>query len=166
MAELVVVGYPDVDTANEALENLRQLDKDMSLKLRDAAVVVKSSHGEDNVLTPTFSTSQGAVAGSFLGAVVGVLFAAPAAGAVVGGVVGGAVGTAKGREVEGDIGSQVADVLEPDTAALVAYVWDVIPNEVMAALAPLGGKVLRTSLDATTEARIQRAIDAQQAGGV
>jgi hypothetical protein len=27
-AELLVVGYPDVDTANEALETLKRLDKD------------------------------------------------------------------------------------------------------------------------------------------
>ena len=67
-AELLVVGYPDVDAANKALEKLRQLDKDMSLKVRDAAVVVKSAEGDVKMLTPTHETSQGAVIGSLLGA--------------------------------------------------------------------------------------------------
>ncbi len=163
-AELLVVGYPDVDTANEALGTLRQLDKDLSLKVRDAAVVVKSIEGEVKMLTPTHGTSQGAVIGSLLGAAVGALFLNPAAGAVIGTVAGGALGTAKGKEIEEDVGSQVADVLEPGGAALVAYVWDVIPDETLTALAPLGGEVLRTSLDAKTEARIQRAIDARGSG--
>ncbi len=113
------------------------------------------------MLAPTHATSQGVVIGSLLGAAVGALFLNPAAGAVIGTVAGGAVGTAKGKEVEKEVGAQVADVLEPGGAALVAYVWDVIPDETMPALAPLGGTVLRSSLDAKTQARIQRAIDAE-----
>jgi uncharacterized membrane protein len=128
--------------------------------VRDAAVVVKSAAGEVEMLTPTHETSQGALIGSLLGAAVGALFLNPAAGAVIGTVAGGAVGTAKGNEVEKEVGSQVADVLKPGRAALIAYLWDVIPGETMPALAPLGGEVLRTSLDVKTEARIQRAIDA------
>ena len=41
MAELLVIGYPDVDTANKALDTVHQLEKDLIVQTTGAAVVHK-----------------------------------------------------------------------------------------------------------------------------
>ena len=47
------------------------------------------------------------------------------------------------------------------TAALVAFVSKATPDKALAALAPLGGEVLRTSLSEEAEQEIQHALDAR-----
>jgi uncharacterized membrane protein len=56
---------------------------------------------------------------------------------------------------------RAAGVLKPGTAALVVFVSKATPGKALAALAPLGGEVLRTSLSEDAEKEIQHALDAQ-----
>ena len=53
-------------------------------------------------------------------------------------------------------------MLKPGTAALVAFVSKATPDKALAALAPLGGELLRTSLSEGAEKEIQHALDAQR----
>ena len=161
MAELVVIGYPDVDTANKALDTVGQLEKDLIMQTGGAAVVRMTEEGKVETVTKTGATSKGAAMGGMWGMLFGLLFLVPVGGLIIGGLIGGLMGTIQGWGINDEFRSKCADVLKPGTAALVMFVSKVTPDKAMAALAPLGGEVLRTSLSEDAEKELQHSLDAQ-----
>ncbi len=158
MAELVVIGYPDVDTANNALDTVHTLEGDLILETAGAAVVEMKPDGEVEMATKTGATSSGAAMGGFWGLLFGLLFLVPGAGLVIGGIIG----TLQGWGVNDEFRDKCADVLTPGTAALVMFVSKATPDKALAALSPFGGKLLRTSLSDDAEKEVQLALDAKQ----
>jgi uncharacterized membrane protein len=68
-----------------------------------------------------------------------------------------------GWGVKDEFRSRAADVLKPGGAALVVFVSKFTPDKAIAALAPLGGELLRTSLSEDAEKEIQHALEAKGA---
>jgi uncharacterized membrane protein len=167
MAELLVIGYPDDETANKALDTVHELEKDLIMQTGGAAVVHKTTDGKVEMVTKTGATSQGVAMGGLWGMLFGLLFLVPIGGWIVGGIIGGLMGTMKGWGVKDEFRSRAADVLQPGTSALVVFVSKITPDKAMDALAPLGGTVLRTSLSEEAEQEIQHALaaDKQAADG-
>ncbi len=163
MAELLVIGYPDVETAQKALETVQQLEKDLIMQTGGAAVVKKTEDGKVEMVTKTGATSAGAAMGGFWGMLFGLIFLIPVGGLIIGGIMGAMMGTISGWGVKDEFRKRAADVLKPGTAAIVVFVSKVTPDKAMAALAPLGGELLRTSLSEDAEKEIQHALDAQKA---
>lgn len=161
MAELLVIGYPDVETAQKSLDTVQQLEKDLILQTGGAAVVKKTQDGKVEMVTKTGATSAGAAMGGFWGLLFGLLFLVPVAGLVIGGLMGGLMGTISGWGVKDDFRKRASDVLKPGGAALVVFVSKATPDKALAALAPLGGELLRTSLSEDAEKEIQHALDAR-----
>lgn len=162
MAELLVIGYPDVDTANKALDTVDALEKDLIMATAGAAVVKRTEDGKVEMVTKTGATGTGAAMGGFWGLLLGLLFLVPGVGLVVGGLIGGLMGTISGWGVNDEFRSRAADVLKPGTAALVAFVSKATPDKALAALGPLGGEVLRSSLSEDAEKEIQLTLDAKK----
>lgn len=158
MAELIVIGYPDVATANQALETVGQLERDLIMQVQGAAVVEKTTDGKVNMVTKTGATSGGALFGGFWGLLFGLPFLILVGGLILGGLIGGIMGTMGGWGIKDEFRSRVQDVLKPGTAALVMYVVKATPDKALEALAPLGGEVLRTSLSAEAEKEINEAL--------
>lgn len=163
MAELLVIGYADDETANKALETVHELEQDLIMETGGAAVVHKTDDGKVEMVTKTGATSSGVAMGGFWGMLFGLLFLVPVGGWIVGGIIGGLLGTMKGWGVNDEFLSKAADVLQPGTSALVVFVSKATPDKTMAALAPLGGTVLRTSLSDDAEKEIQHSLDAEKA---
>jgi uncharacterized membrane protein len=161
MAELVVIGYPDTETAQKALDTVQQLEKDLILQTGGAAVVRKTTEGKVEMVTKTGATSAGAAMGGFWGLLFGLLFLIPVGGLIIGGLMGAVMGTISGWGIKDEFRSRAADVLKPGGSALVLFVAKATPDKALAALAPLGGEVLRTSLSEDAEKEIQHALDAQ-----
>lgn len=161
MAELLVIGYPDVETANRALDTVHALEKDLILQTGGAAVVRKTDEGKVEMVTKTGATSAGAAMGGFWGLLFGLLFIVPVAGLVIGGLMGALMGTISGWGVKDEFRKRAADVLKPGGAALVVFVSKATPDKALAALAPLGGELLQTSLSEDAEQEIQHALDAR-----
>jgi len=161
MAELVVIGYPDDETAQKALDTVAQLEKDLIMQTGGAAVVHKTEDGKVEMVTKTGATSAGAAMGGFWGLLFGLLFLIPVGGLIIGGLIGGLMGTMSGWGVKDEFRSKAADVLQPGTSAVVMFVSKATPDKALAALAPLGGTLLRTSLSEDAEKEIQHALDAQ-----
>ena len=161
MAELLVIGYPDVDTANAALETVGQLEKDLIMQTGGAAVVKKAEEGKVEMGTKTGATSAGAAMGGFWGMLFGLIFLVPIGGLIIGGLMGAMMGTISGWGVKDEFRKRAADVLKPGGAALVVFVSKATPDKALAALAPLGGELLRTSLSEDAEQEIQHALDAR-----
>lgn len=163
MAELLVIGYPDVETAEKSLATIQQLEKDLIIQTGGAAVVKKTEDGKVEMVTKTGATSAGAAMGGFWGMLFGLIFLIPVGGLIIGGIMGAMMGTISGWGVKDEFRKRAADVLKPGTAAVVVFVSKVTPDKAMAALAPLGGELLRTSLSEDAEKEIQHALDAQKA---
>jgi uncharacterized membrane protein len=161
VAELVVIGYPDVQTARKALDTVHQLEKDLVLQTGGAAVVRRTPEGKVEMVARTGATSAGAAMGGFWGLLFGLLFLVPVGGLIIGGLMGSLVGTMSGWGITDEFRSRAADVLKPGGSALVLFVSRATPDKAFAALAPLGGEVLRTSLSEDAEEEIQHALDAQ-----
>lgn len=161
MAELLVVGYPDVDTADKALDTVHQLEKDLILQAGGAAIVKKTTAGKVEMVTRTGASGAAAAMGGFWGLLFGLFFLIPAGGPIIGGLMGALMGTISGWGIRDEFRSQAADVLRPGGAALVVFVSRTTPDKALAALSPLGGELLRTSLSEEAELEIQHALDAQ-----
>jgi uncharacterized membrane protein len=91
--ELIVLLFDDVGKADKALEELKGLAGFKSLKIADAAVLVRDGEGKATLKeTDDFSGKKGAVVGAVGGAVVSLLMgpvgwvAGAAAGAGIGGL--------------------------------------------------------------------------------
>jgi uncharacterized membrane protein len=162
MAELLVIGYDDVETANKALDTVHALEKDLIMQTAGAAVVKKTEDGKVEMVTKTGATSAGAAMGGFWGMLFGLIFLVPIGGLIIGGIMGGLMGTLSGWGVKDDFRKRAADVLQPGKAAIVVFVSKATPDKALAALAPLGGEVLRTSMSEEAETEIQQALSDQK----
>ncbi len=158
MAELVVIGYPDVATATRALETVGQLQHDLVMEVAGAAVVEKTLEGKVNMVTKTGATSSGVAWGGLFGLLFGLIFLIPVGGLIIGGIMGAIMGTASGWGIKDEFRQRAADVLQPGKAALVMFVVKATPDKALDALAPLGGEVLRTSLSDEAEKELEEAL--------
>lgn len=161
MAELVVIGYKDEPTANQALGTLGQLQKDLVVDLAGAAVVTCDAEGKYKMSTPTHATGAGAASGALWGTLIGLLFFVPFAGLLIGGIFGALFGKLSDVGIREEWRQQVQDVVQPGQAALAFMVVKATPDKTLEALAPFGGTVLKTSLSNEVEEEIQKALDAQ-----
>jgi uncharacterized membrane protein len=118
--QAIVAAFPDERGASTALEELRDIDKDL-LGVKEAAVLVRDANG-DLKIRESHHLGKGAVLGGAAGALVGVL-AGPIGWVTVGGA---AVGTLAARLRDSgfpdDRLREIGKGLSPGTSALVAIV--------------------------------------------
>jgi uncharacterized membrane protein len=160
LVDLVVIGYPDEATAEKAYEVVLQLQHDLVMQVAGAAVVAKDADGKAKMVTKTGATSSGAMMGGFFGLLFGLLFLIPVGGLIIGGILGAVMGTMTGWGIKDDFRQRAQDVLKPGTAALVLFVKKWTEDKALAALAPLGGEVLKTSLSDDATKEINAALEA------
>ncbi|MGO9180374.1 MAG: DUF1269 domain-containing protein [Candidatus Limnocylindrales bacterium] len=165
MADLVIIGYPDEATAEKAHEVVGQLEHDLIMHVHGAAVVVKHADGQAKMVTKTGATRSGAIMGGFFGLLFGLLFLIPVGGLILGGIWGAVMGTMRGWGIKDEFRQRAQDVLQPGTAALVLFLESWTEDKALAALAPLGGEVLKTSLSEEATKEINAALEADRAGG-
>jgi uncharacterized membrane protein len=155
---------PETDTnAYQALTDLKQLDSQGQTKIVGAAVItrdldgrvdVKSEAGDD----PYAGTASGGMIGLLLGIIGGPL------GMLLGGAYGALVGSLfdideveTTESVLGEISKQV----QPTRTAVLAQVTEQSPDVIDAAMARLGGEVMRRPV-ADVEEEIAAAQEAQR----
>jgi uncharacterized membrane protein len=158
MSELIVIGYPEEETAKEVLERALDLQKEYLIDLEDAAVVVRDTKGKLHVTTTDHMTEMGALGGLFWGALIGLIFLVPLFGAALGGLYGAVFGKLGDMGIRESFKRQVADLVQPGTSAILFVVRKMTPDKVLEELAPFGGTVLRTSLDHEAEEHMQEAL--------
>jgi len=124
--ELIAASFADQYTAKRCLDQLKQMDKDGTIDLLDAAVLVKQADGKLKVdeveeLTPRKGRRRGAVIGGIFGAIFppSLLISA-----VVGAVAGGALGRFTDQGMKNDELKQIGEELAPGHSAIIAIVED------------------------------------------
>src|SRR5512142_2962973 len=143
MSEMVVIGYPDEQTAEQAMNEVMRLQKDYMIELDQIAVVEEDKDGKFHTHTPVSPAAAGTTWGAFWGLLFGMLFFVPFLGMVMGGAMGALFGGMAKAGLDKEWLQRVRDVLKPGTSALFLVIEKVTPDKVIDALRPYGGTVLR-----------------------
>ena len=176
MAELMAVGFEGKYRAAEVLDQLTQLNATWAIDLKDAVAVYRTDSGKlrvDGSVQPT--SKEGAAGGALLGGLLGALFIAPftggasvaaaaaaiGAGAMTFGATGAVIGADDAAEYKREFGisedfvEQVGGMVRPGQSAVFVLARTTNPDAVAEKFRGYGGTVLRTSLPAGAEAKLQ-----------
>jgi uncharacterized membrane protein len=170
MADIVVLDFDGIDTADAMLTRLRALKKQELIDLLDAAVVVHPEGGDvqikQSVNLTAIGASSGLSTGALVGALAGLLVLNPLAGMAVGGMAGAAMGALGGKlsdyGINDDFIKDLGQTVKPGTSALFLLVAKATPDKVIAATAEFKPRVLQTSLSTAQEDKLRADIAAAQ----
>src|SRR6202046_1053505 len=161
MSDLMVIGYPDEETAQRAWEELTKLQRDYLIDLEDAAVIRRDRDGKLHLTTPApHAVAWGTLSGLFWGVLLGLLLLGPLAPVVgaAGGIMGAAIGVGTDMGIKDDFRQRVQELVQPGTSALLIIARKVTPDKFTEALRPYGGTVLKTSLPHDAEQELMLAL--------
>ena len=169
MSDLIVIGYPDEETAEKVWRELVALQHEYLVDLDDAAIIQRDANGKLHVTTPAHHTAAwGALSGLFWGVVIGLIFFFPIAPLVglAGGIMGAALGKAGDLGIRDDFKQRVQELVKPGTSAILVIVRKVTPDKFIEAIRPYGGTVLQTSLSHKAEENLMKALHGDPATGL
>ena len=166
MADLVVLDFDGIDTADAVLTKLRLLRKQELIDLLDAVVVIHPESGDIQIKQSVNLTAIGAASGLGTGALVGMLAGLlvlnPLGGMAMGGMAGAAMGALGGRlsdfGINDDFIREVGQTIAPGTSALFVLVAKATPDKVLAEIRGHRPRVLRTSLSIEQEGALREAL--------
>ena len=161
MSDLIVIGYPDEETAEKVWDELVKLQADYLVDLEDAAIIRRDRKGRLHVTTPAHhAVTWGTLSGLFWGVLIGLIFLWPLAPVVgvAGGIMGAALGAAGDLGIKDEFRQRVQDMLQPGTSAIMVIVRKVTPDKFIETLKPYGGMVLKTSLPHDAEQQLMKAL--------
>jgi uncharacterized membrane protein len=161
MSELIVIGYPDEDRAEQVWRELVRLEQDYLIDLEDAAIIRRDQKGRVHVTTPVHhAVAWGSLSGLFWGTLIGLIFLFPLAPlvGVAGGIMGAALGAAGDLGIKDSFRERVRDLVKPGTSAILVVIRKTTPDKFLEALRPYGGEVLQTSLTHDAEQQLMAAL--------
>jgi uncharacterized membrane protein len=180
MAELIVVGFKNqMYRASEVLNELLTMNDDWVLDLHDAVAVYRDFNGKLRVdQSYQMTTGQGAAWGGLWGLLIGATLAIPftsgasaaaAAGAIAAGAAGGtALGAGFGAMdaeswkdefgIPEDFVQQVSVLIQPGDSAIYAILRVGNPDIVADQFRGYGGTILRTTLSADQQAKVEKVL--------
>jgi len=163
MSNLIAIAYPDVDTAQNVAAELGKLTKEKSIILDDIVVVERKPDGKVKLHQAVSTAGAGAAGGALWGGLIGLIFLAPLLGMAVGAAAGGAAGAFTDVGVDDKFMKELGTHLKDGGAAIVVLVRQSTPDKVLPRISQYGGQVIQSSLDDETEARLQAALESQEA---
>ena len=163
MSDLVEIVFPTEAKAEEVRQKLLGMQKEYLIELGDAVIAVKDAKGRVKLNQLINTTAAGAVSGTFWGTLIGLIFLMPLAGAAIGAASGAIGGALTDAGLNDKWMKEAAAAIKPGEAALFLLVRKVTGDKVLEGLKGEGGRVMRTSLDHTTEAALQAALAGVQA---
>ena len=162
MSQLLVITFEARETAGQAAERLKELQKGHGVDINDMAVVEKDADGKVHVHHGVDKTTAGGAAvGGALGLLLGLVFF-PVAGLALGAIAGGLIGRSLPGNVDKKLVQDVTADLTEDPSALFVLGSSSAPSAVIGALDPYKGSVYQTTLDSETEAQLQAALDKEK----
>jgi uncharacterized membrane protein len=165
MSNLVVVSFPDEQTAFQLRAELVRLQKEYLIDMEDVVVVTKDEKGKVKLHQAVSLTGMGAVGGGFWGMLIGMLFLNPLLGAAVGAGAGALSGKLSDIGVNDEFMKNLAENFQPGCAAVFVLVRKATGDKVIDELKAFKGKgkVLQTSLTTDEEATLRSVIEGTDA---
>jgi uncharacterized membrane protein len=161
MSDLVVISFPDQETAFAMRAELAKLQKEYLIDMEDVVVVTKDDKGKVKLHQAVSLTAMGAVGGGFWGMLIGLLFLNPLLGAAVGAGAGAVSGKLTDIGVDDNFMKGLAESFQPGCAAVFVLIRKATTDKVLDALKEFHGKgkLLKTSLNKDEEAELRRVIE-------
>jgi uncharacterized membrane protein len=156
MSDLVAIAYPDLATAQEVAGNVARLQKGHELELDDMVIVERKSDDKVKLHQPS-ATGAGAASGVLWGGLIGLIFLNPLLGMAFGAAGGALGGSMVDYGIDDKFMKELGTELEPGGAALLLLIRKVSIDKVLPQI-QIQGKVIQTSLDNETEARLSDAL--------
>jgi uncharacterized membrane protein len=158
--DVFVAAFGNEQQAGVALKDFRAMDREGSIDLLDAVVLV---HGTDGKVryeeTADPSGKKWAKRGAIAGGLVGLIFPPSIiAGAVVGGTGGGVWGKIRDKGFKDDDLRAIGESLEPGTSAIIAIAEDRVVERLETGLQGYE-KIAKHALSAEAAATIQTEIE-------
>ncbi|MFN8481820.1 MAG: DUF1269 domain-containing protein [Anaerolineae bacterium] len=157
MAELIVLAFKGIDTANQAEQVLEQAQKQFLVELADAAIVQRPADGKPKIRQLRSLTGAGALGGAFWGMLIGLLFFMPFVGLAIGAAAGAIVGKFMDIGIPDDFIKEVGQTVEVGDSALFLLVNKWNEERVIEMLAQYKPAVVRTNLSAADEEKLKAA---------
>ena len=133
--QVIVAAFDGMDSAKEAFDDLKQLEKEKSIKVENAAILRKDHDSKLHIRDVKDMTgTRGVVLGGVTGAIVGVITGPVGWVALGGAAIGGLVAKLKDGGFDNSRLEQWGDRLQPGTSALIAVVDHIWVRDVEAAL--------------------------------
>lgn len=151
MSELIIIGYDDHATAEQASAKVLELQRDFVVELTGLATVRVDPDGKKHIDTPGSIVGASASSGAIWGMIIGLLFLVPGLGLLFGGAWGALLGVATKSGINRSLRARVDGLLTPGKAALVVMASKITEDKFSAAMAEFGGTVLKTSLSGEDE---------------
>lgn len=149
--QVIVAAFQDPNGASNALNQLKQAQKQGTIKIEDAATIVKDGEGKLHIKeTADMGGGKGAVIGGVVGGVIGIL-AGPGGvvvGAGVGAVIGGFAAKLHDAGFPDERLREIGGALKPNTSAIVAVVDDTWVAEAERQMQEQGAKSVTAALSA------------------
>lgn len=167
MKTLIAVIYKhQPDAAAQTLARLQDLEKEYLIELRDAVIVRRNEKGKLFLQQSVNLTAAGAWSGAFWGIFIGLIFAG-LPGMVIAGLAGAGMGALSGRlsdyGIDDEFVRHLSTEVEPCCSALFVLTNAMTTDRVIEELQGTGGRILRTSLPADVEGRLQQSIATRSA---
>ena len=163
--QLVVVTFDDASQAESLYAELKELDKQKVIYLEDAVFVSKNEDGEFKVDEKVHHEKRtGMLKGAALGTLIGLMLGGPILGLAGGAVAGRLIGKRVDLGVDKGTIQSVADDLEQGHTALFIIGSARHAPTVIDVFKKYKGKIVQTTVDDATKARLQNALDADNEG--
>ncbi|MFD6096514.1 DUF1269 domain-containing protein [Nocardiopsis flavescens] len=158
MAQLIVLGVADRDTADRALDIASDLNRQQLLRLDDAAYAYKDDKGRPRIHQTFSTTGAGAAGGALWGTLIGLIFLNPLLGLAVGAATGAVAGRLTDIGIDDDMIKEIGAHLEGGRAAVFLLADITTADRVIDAYRPLEPTVLRTNLSKDDERELVEAL--------
>jgi uncharacterized membrane protein len=158
MSRLVAIAYADLPTAKQVVDNIGRAQAGHEIELDDLVIVERRGDGKIKLHQPSMA-GRGAATGALWGGLIGLIFFMPLLGMAIGGATGAATGALTDIGVDDNFMKDLGEQLEPGGAAVIALVRQVTLDKVLDQI-QVPGRVIQSSLDDESEARLQEALSA------
>lgn len=159
MSTLLVLSYPEKQTAYTVLNELRAKQEQFVVNLSDAVIVTKDDKGKVKLDQSVNLKATGAVSGGFWGMLIGLIFFMPWLGLIVGALSGWLGGKFSDYGIPDKFIKETGANLQPGGSELFLLIESYTQDKFLAALAPYGGKVIQTSITEEQTQKLQEYLD-------
>jgi len=153
MADLIVIEYDDMHTAEEMRLKLQKMHRPHLVDMEDAVVAVKDERGNVKINQTQQLSAIGTLSGGYWGALLGIIFLSPLWGVKTHTIGGAVCSTLNSVGINHQFMENLTSDFKNGSSLLLILIRRVKAEWVLAELAGSNSKILKTSLILTHRIR-------------